>query len=56
MMRLSNYVRGDRQVQGDETPLAAQQRLQNAFIETYVQFTSDIRTVTLAAIELESAR
>ena len=56
MVQLSNYVRGDRQVQGNEMPIATQQHLQDAFIECYVKFASDIRTVTLEAVELEYAR
>ena len=56
MVQLSNYVRGDRQVQGNETPITTQQRLQATFIESYVKFASDIRTVTLEAVELEYAR
>ena len=58
MVRLSNYVRGD---QGDrpggdanESPVEVQQRRQDQFIESYVRFTSDIRSVTLEALELES--
>ena len=55
MVKLSNYVRGDRQIQRDETPITAQQRLQKEFIDCYIKFASDIRTVTLEAVELEYA-
>ena len=54
MVRLSNFVRGDRSEARDESPITVQRRLQNAFMEKYVMFTSDIRTVTLEAVELES--
>ena len=55
MVRLSNYVRGDRQNGDGPSPVKVQQDLHSAFIQSYVRFTSDIRTVALEAIEVESA-
>jgi hypothetical protein len=57
MVRLSNFVRGDRTTEEEENQslVEVQQSLQDKFMENYVAFTSDIRTVTLEAVELESA-
>lgn len=52
MTRLSNFVRGDRQT-GDDTALDAQNRLRGDFLDKYVAFTGNMRTVTRQAVELE---
>ena len=57
MVRLSNFVRGDRSTGGEENQslVKVQQSRQDEFMANYVRFTSDIRTVTLEAVALESA-
>ncbi len=55
MARLSSFVRGDRQGSGTASPFETLQGLQDEFMKSYVQFTSDIRTVTLEAVDLETA-
>jgi len=61
MVRLSNFVRGDRPSSGGERQSDSQsavtilQDLQDAFTTKYVLFSSDIRMVTLEAVRVESA-
>ena len=52
MSKLSNFVRGDRQTSG-VTPLKRHGELRQDFLNRYVKFTANMRSITQQAVEIE---